>query len=135
MGQCPSWQAWSYVLCLIYDQYNCKYWIYVFLYVVWHWLIKNWIELNWSHLNVPLCYMCRNGYVRKSTLKITIAYTWIIHEIKKNKQNGILKKIPIQLNCTHFLYNICSCLNLICILNYVFFVLFVEEVGVSLQNI
>ena len=35
-----------YVLCLIYDQYNCKYWIYVYLYVVWHWLIKNWIELN-----------------------------------------------------------------------------------------
>ena len=34
-----------YVLCHIYDQHNCKYWIYVYLYVVWHWLIKNWIEL------------------------------------------------------------------------------------------
>jgi hypothetical protein len=42
-----------YVLCLIYDQYNCKYWIYVYLYVVWHWLIKNWIEctgITHSHL-------------------------------------------------------------------------------------
>ena len=39
-----------YVLCHIYDQHNCKYWIYVYLYVVWHWLIKNWIELNWTNL-------------------------------------------------------------------------------------
>jgi hypothetical protein len=46
--RCASGCDILYVLCLIYDQYNCKYWIYVYLYVVWHWLIKkcNWIEIE-----------------------------------------------------------------------------------------
>ena len=46
--RCASGCDILYVLCLIYDQYNCKYWIYVYLYVVWHWLIKkcNWIDIE-----------------------------------------------------------------------------------------